>query len=729
MPRAVFENKYSRPTPSGRLQTWAERIEDVVRGNFALDPRLDRSLATQRYAALDAARARNELHRTLELARAGVFSTSGRHLQHGDAGQVNRIMELHSNCATALFSFMSFKLLLCGAGVGRDYSSATCRVNWDRMPDVRLVMSDSHPDFHPDLFQGSMEPLREARHKYPSDSEDVRWFVVEDSRDGWTKVVEILETAAWQEKHADKLFIFDFSEVRGKGMPIRGMQNRPSSGPIPTMWALQRVASVKGSGMAPWKQAMFIDHYLAACVHVGGARRSARMATKYWRDRDVIEFIDLKRGGFLWSANNSVLVDEKFWREAAEPQHTHARRVFEAAVNAAYWDRTGEPGFINVDMLNDNRDGMDAIDGSNYISLDTYPSLHRRTREMVDNVLTHVRRVPYQFITNPCGEIVLALYGGYCVIGDLCLAQVHSKLEALDAADLMARFLVRCNLMKSDYASEVQRTNRIGVSLTGIHEFAWNLFGLTFQDLIRDPTPRSTEFWNFVGELRSAAETAAAEYSAVVGMVTPHTVTTIKPSGTVSKVMNCTEGGHLPASPYYLRWVQYNKTAADLPDLVARGYPVKDIGERYHGQVVVGFPTRQPIAELMGDNVTSADDTTMEENFRWLMLLEKYWLGEERGRNNQVSYTLKYQPDRVSYPEFMQMILEWQPRIRCCAVMPSSDWRATEKLYGYVPEQPITATEYADLMNRILAPVEREAYDDAALACASGVCPIEEDVR
>ena len=737
MALSVFQNKYSRRKPDGSFQSWAERVEDVVRSNFMLDPRGDGSAVSA------------EFRRTLALAKGGVMPFSGRHLQHGDADQPDRLLELHSNCSTALFSFMLLRLLLRGSGVGRDYSAAACRVDWSNMPDIRLVIDDSHPDFRPELFRGFLEPLRDARHKYDSESERVRWFTVDDSREGWSKTVEILETAAWQEKHRDKLFVFDFTKVRGAGQPIKGLQGRPASGPLPLMDALAQVANVKGAGMKPWKQALFVDHALASCVAMGGVRRAARMAVKSWRDRDVIEFIDVKRGGFLWSANNSVLVDADFWAAAREPRHSHARRVFEAAVNAAYWDRTGEPGFINVDKMNRNMEGVETITGETCINTTTYGDLHPRTMDMIDNVLAHVKKLRYSFICNPCGEIVLSTWGGLCIIGDVNLARVETLEEALDAVGLMSRFLIRCNLMRSEYAAEVRRTNRIGVSLTGIHEFAWTHFGLTFRRMIdyygtdvsdadAGQAPGNMVwlrehhdahgFWQFVARLREHAVTEAAAFAADVGLPAPHTVTTIKPSGTISKVMNCTEGAHLPALAHYLRWVQYKADDPAVADLVGRGYPMEDVGHRYPDHVVVGFPTRQPIVDLMGDAVTTADETTPEENFRWLMLLEQYWLGGEC-ENNQISYTLKFDTSRVTYTEFIEMILEWQPQVRCCSVMPASDWRETKQIYGYVPEQPITAAEYSALMGAITAPVKREAYDDEQLACEGGVCPIEPDVN
>lgn len=723
MARSVFDSKYSRRKPDGTMQSYAERVTEVVQGNFNLELNFRRMEHGNEL--------RTEYERTVELACAGIFPTSGRHLQHGDLDQPDKLLELHTNCSTAMFSFMVLRLLLRGSGVGRDYSSECCRVDWDMMPNVRLVLDEAHADFNQAMFRGSYEALRDARHKYDSSGEKVRWFTVEDTREGWSKCVEILETAAWQGKHEDKLFIFDCSQVRCSGSPILGLQGRPASGPLALMHALASIASIKNAGMRPWKQALFIDHYVAACVQLGGARRAARMAVKHWRDRDIMEFIDIKRGGFLWSTNNSILVDKEFWEAARQPRHTHARRVFEAAVNAAYWDKTGEPGFINVDLLNDNRHGINTITAENYINRSTYTDLHPRTVDMIDNVLTHVKKLKFPFLTNPCGEIVLSTWGGYCVIGDVCLANCTDKQQALDAVTLMAKFLVRCNLMKSDYDAEVKRTNRIGVSLTGIHEFAWTMFGLTFRDMINyyeTLLPNVHAFWTFVDEMRQAAETAAHDKAIELGMEVPHTVTTVKPSGTISKVMDCTEGAHLPALRHYLRWVQYKYNEPALQELQQRGYPIKDIGHRYPDYWVVGFPTKQRIVDMMGlGNVITADEVTPAENFRWLRLLEDYWLGGGKN-NNQVSYTLKYDPQQVSYLEFMDLILQYQPDVRCCAVMPQSDWKQTEQVYGYVPEEPITEAEYNKLVARI-DPVVHEPYSEDALACESGVCPIEPDVN
>ena len=73
------------------------------------------------------------------------------------------------------------------------------------------------------------------------------------------------------------------------------MQNRPASGPVSLLNAFEKCATIKDAGMEPWRQSMYVDHYMAECVLVGGARRAARMSTKTWKDKTVLDFITVKR--------------------------------------------------------------------------------------------------------------------------------------------------------------------------------------------------------------------------------------------------------------------------------------------------------------------------------------------------------------------------------------------------------------------------------------------------
>jgi hypothetical protein len=390
--------------------------------------------------------------------------------------------------------------------------------------------------------------------------------------------------------------------------------------------------------------------------------------------------------------------------------------------SAGYFDGTGEPGFLNLHKMTWSNEGVENIRPDNLLCDNgtRILNLHGKTVEMIQSMLEYAKGKKFPFLCNPCGEEILAVWGGYCVIGDICLANVESLQEALDASRLMPHFLIRTNMMQFLYKAEVKRTNRIGVGITGIHEFAYRHFGYTFWDLLDEQ--KSSDFWGFLSKMRRTAEESARVYALERGMVVPHTVTTVKPSGTVSKVCACTEGAHLPAYAYYVRWVQYPLKDPEVAEHRRRGYPVKDIGQQYPSRVVVGFPTKMPIADLMGEGVVCAGDPQPDQHYTWLRLLERYWLGGES--NAQVSYTLKYDPEKVRYENYMKVLLRNQRTVRACAIMPQTDLSA----YAYLPEEMVSKEVY-DAMAQNIRRFEAEAYDSERLTCEGGVCPIEPDQR
>ncbi len=709
MGKAVAQRTYLRKVQDQtshkeRWETWSEVADRVATGNSLLIP------------------AGQKKHRQAEQALLakhianGSILMSGRHLQHGDATQPQRNMEVFTNCSTASSSYILFYLLMNGSGVGRAYDDDMCLVNWDNMPLVRCVISEEHPDF----VWGFDESVRDAEHKYGKHN-GVQWFEVPDTREGWAQAIELIEVMAYEHKYKDEMLVLDFSKVRAKGQPIRGMQNRPSSGPKPLMNAISRLATIKGAHLAPWKQAMFVDHYLAECVLVGGARRSARIATKRWTDPDILDFINIKRGGFLWSANNSVAVDEKFWRQRTH----HSQKVLEAILKASYFDGTGEPGFINQHRLVQNDDGYEGYQDGKYAQSAKYQPL-KRTEKMLSHLARNAEAKVYSQIPNPCGEITLNMLGGYCVIADVVPYYCPTLDDAEEAFRAATRALIRVNTMDSLYKREVDRTNRIGVGMTGIHEFGWNMFGHAFRDLIDEE--KSQDFWQTIARFKRAVVDEATKYSQKMGMVVPHTNTTIKPSGTISKLFALTEGAHLPSMREYIRWVQYRSDDPMVKMYKDKGYPVKVL-RSYEGSTAVGFPTQPLICRIgMNGQLVTAAEATPEEQYKWLMLLEKYWIVgvDEKGQpledtGNQVSYTLKYDPTKVKYDDFAQMVKEYQSQVKCCSVMPQQDATA----YEYQPEQPVTISEFMRVLNEIEQDSELwEDIDYEHLKCENGACPI-----
>lgn len=728
MGQAIAERTVLRKKPDGSWETWGEVADRVALGNSLLCG--DQAEQAAEYNLL-----------RKHIANANILM-SGRHLQHGDETQPYRNMEVFTNCATAPASFLLFYLLLNGAGVGRSYDDDLMVINWDYAPTLRCVIDEDHPDF--DI--SAHESVRDAKHKYGG-GKDILWYKVPDSREGWAKGLELWENAAFEKVHKDKMLILDFSDVRERGRPIKGMQNRPSSGPVPMMNAFMKSATLKGSNIEPWQQAMYVDHYFAECVLVGGARRAARMATKYWKDKTILDFITIKRPieydgmtlneivkyrkdvgtspqGFLWSANNSVMVDDEFWtlldrkrgtKEYLEPIAKHARDVLKAITSSAYGDGTGEPGIINAHKLVQNDEDWQELHRGDYVGSEKY-QIYEDTQIMMAKLAKKAKRKKYHTITNPCGEIALNCLGGFCVIADVVPYHCATLDDAEEAFRVTTRALIRVNTMDSIFSKEVLRTNRIGVSITGIHEFAWKFFKYSFKDLL--DMKKSQDFWDTIARFRDAVYEEAETYSAKMGLKTPHTMTTIKPAGTTSKLFGLCEGWHLPAMKRYMRWVQFRSDNPLVEEYRLKGYPTKDLVQ-YEGTTVVGFPTSLEIADIAPDEVIiTAAQATPREQYRWVELGEKYWIGEPRG--NQISYTLKYNPAKVSYIDFKNTVLKHQRRVRCCAVMPQISTTAFE----YQPEEAITIAKF-QAVRQAIRDAMAEDIGQEHVDCESGACPTD----
>lgn len=750
--------------PELRSETWIEVAKRVAEGNIGL------AVNSQHLASFDRIGGPvAEMERMKAHLSSGTLLMSGRHLQHGDANQKHRPMEVFTNCSTAAASFLLFHLLLNGSGVGRAYDDDMMLVDWNKMPWTYVTIDMKHPDRQKTtkMWVESLQAMADVPMISPAvgdvqhyldqiedglllnDPDKVLVHTVDDSREGWRKAFEVMERMAFEGK-SDWILILDFSRVRQHGSPIKGMQNRPSSGPAPVMQAIQKIASVKLLNYAPWKATMYVDHYAAECVLVGGARRAARMATKTWRDQSIFEFIDIKRGGELWSSNNSVTIDEEFrercrlvrkrlgnrnYVEAAsllaagliEQEDLHAWNVLVALSKAAYFDGTGEPGIINQDKLTvddtgieEYVDGLFADGGNCQVDADTLPLMQALAKATLG--------LRYTMITNPCGEITLLLLGGYCVIADVVPFHAADDDMAENAMRTATRALIRTNLMQSLYDREVKRTNRIGVGITGFHEWAYDRFKLAWKDIVNER--KSKTMWLTLSRFKRAIVEEARIYAQALGVTVPHTNTTFKPAGTTSKLFGLCEGAHLPAKRWYLRWVQFRNDDPLIAEYEAKGYPVRRDLKSYEGTTIVGFPTAPTICSMDGgDWVTTASQATPEEQYEFLRLLEKYWIvGVEADgvtplaeSGNQVSYTLKYDPAHVSFEQFLDTLIDGQFSIRCCSVMPQVDTTA----YEYQPEEPITKDRYEELMAAIGTSQVKEDVDFSHIDCGSGACPID----
>lgn len=706
-------------------ETWSDVADRVALGN---------TLLLNKASGPDEEEYLSEFALLRKHLRKANLLMSGRHLQHGDENQPNRNMEVFTNCSTSPTSANLFHLLLNGSGVGRSYDDCFMVVDWSYMPNIVCAIDSTHED----VQSGEIRCVSQydAKHLYESDVSRTHTFVVPDTREGWAQAVERIEWMTFQKRFKDDALIIDFSQVRPRGTPIMGMQGRPASGPGPLISAIENVGRIKHTTMPNWRKTLYVDHYLAECVLVGGARRAARMSTKTWRDKCVLDFIRVKENGHLWSSNNSVTVDSEFWSyvgQKSEFSHNPkmcrwAHKVFNAICEHSYYDNSGEPGIINVDKLVRKGDYKEYETGK-YFTSAKY-SAEPETKAIWDAIIKVVVDHPNPMIVNPCGEVPLSILGGFCVIADWVPYHSESVEDAEEAIRAACRALIRVNQMESVYNREVKRTNRIGIGFTGLFEYAWKFFGFGFRDLIDEE--KSIEFWKTISYFRRAIDDECEKYSKHLGVAVPHTNTVVKPAGTTSKLFGLTEGAHLPSMREYIRWVQFRNGDPLISEYRAVGYPIREL-KVYKGSTIVGFPTQLEICKLgMGDKLVIASEATPEEQYQWLHLLEKYWINgvDEQGNllesntGGQVSYTLKYNKRCVSFEQFAQTLYQGQSKVRCCSVLP--DTNAEESVFEYLPEQAVSKGEYELILQSInSAATVVEDIGKEHVDCANGACPVD----
>lgn len=159
------------------------------------------------------------------------------------------------------------------------------------------------------------------------------------------------------------------------------------------------------------------------------------------------------------------------------------------------------------------------------------------------------------------------------------------------------------------------------------------------------------------------------------------------------------------------------------------GYPVRKL-DTYAGTTIVGFPTAPTISTLgMGDELVTAGDASPEDQYTWLELGEKFYIHGvnpetlepvEENVGNQISYTLKYKPVITDYKKFRDMMMEYQPKIRACSVMPQEELVAHE----YQPEEAVTKSVYEDMLKAVREIVVEDIGKEH-VDCENGACPVD----
>lgn len=685
--RIVYERTYSRPlfTEDGERQrwtmgdtegrtheVWAETCRRVVLGNTELAPHtlladeaVDLFLAMFSFAIVPA----------------------GRHLWvdgTGFAWSRNCFSAPMGERTSGHFRFLGARLFE-GGGVGANYSHDMLADTTPIRSTVKVLITadERHKDILDIMAEANGNWIRpsdidSATSAAASESDSVEYVMVEDSREGWVDAWGYLIDESCKADN-DKTIIFDVTDVRPFGATLK-TYGGTASGPAPLVHSLvefeKTLNGAVGRRLLPM-EAMDMDHEIAASVVAGGTRRSARLATQYWGDEDIFDFISCKADmSKHWSTNISVEIDDEFEtaiNDESHPQHRHATAVLRAVAEGMA--KNGEPGFINSSRLSEGE------------------RVRIRT-------------------TNPCGEIALETegseYGEACNIGSVNLDRVGTDHDlGLRLFGLLSRFLYRSTLMPypDAGASHIENRNRrIGAGFMGLQEFGLH-HGVRMTDM-PDSDVLTAKLYAYRKEVRRAADQLADQ----LGTPRSIKVTTVAPNGSISKLPGAAPGIHPVLARYAEQRIRFGSVDPKLAEMQAKGYPIEPCVYAANTMVVT-IPTRDFIMDKGFDEelVQQADEVSLDDFLSVQKWVSRVYTGGEDG--NAVSATASIPADS-SVDDLMSVLRDHIFDLKGTTVFPNAT-RAQQ------PVTPITKAEYEELVEFCDA-MSASFVDD----CSTGACPV-----
>jgi ribonucleoside-diphosphate reductase alpha chain len=393
---------------------------------------------------------------------------------------------------------------------------------------------------------------------------------VHDSKEGWAKSLRLLLAHLW----AGEIPQWDVSSVRPAGARLKTFGGR-ASGPEPLVELFKfTVAMFKH---AQGRKLNSLECHDLMCkigevVVVGGVRRSAMISLSDLDD----ERIRHAKAGPWWDtaphralANNSAVYNEtptvgKFMEEWLSLYNSHS----------------GERGIFNREAA-------------------------KKTVEKYGH-----RDPNFEFGTNPCSEIILRPYQ-FCNLSE-CVVRHDDNKETLLRKVRLAAILgtIQSTFTKFPYLRKVWQRNTeeerlLGVSLTGIYD----------NPLLTTEGPELNEL---LAELRLAARDANAQFAAKLGIPVSAAITCVKPSGTVSQLVDSASGIHPRHAKYYVRRVRGDKKDPLSQFLVAQGVPAEDCVYKPTQTTVFSFPIKAP------DGITR-DEVTPHSHLALWLTYQRHW--------------------------------------------------------------------------------------------------------
>jgi hypothetical protein len=234
-------------------------------------------------------------------------------------------------------------------------------------------------------------------------------------------------------------------------------------------------------------------------------------------------------------------------------------------------------------------------------------------------------------------------------------------------------------VLSEEWAKNAQEERLLGISLTGILDCP------LFTPLIKDP--KNTQVMDNLEKLRDYAVSVNAEYAELLGINPSAAVTTVKPSGSVSLLVNSSSGIHPRWSKYYIRRVRINSGDPLLALAKSMGTPMSpEVGQNSENATtwVLSFPVKAP-----EECITRYDMTALEQLELWLTF-------RKRWSEHSVSCTIYVGEDE--WLSVGNWVYEHWDSITGLAFLPKDNG-----VYPLAPYTEITEEEYDRLVSSFKA--------------------------
>ena len=408
---------------------------------------------------------------------------------------------------------------------------------------------------------------------------------VRDSKEGWAKAFRQVLALLW----AGEIPKWDVTRVRPAGARLKTFGGR-ASGPAPLVdlfnFAVSTFKEAQGRKLSS------IECHDLMCkvgeiVVVGGVRRSAMISLSNLSDDRMRH----AKSGKWWEndphralANNSVSYSEK-------PDSMSFMREWMALVESG----SGERGIFN------------------------------RQAAKKQAAKNGRRDADYEFGTNPCSEIILrgpkldkngqpiaGTGGQFCNLSGV-VVRATDTLKDLERKVKLATILgtIQSTYTKFPYLRKVWENNTaeerlLGVSLTGIMDNPL----MTSANKGLDKT---------LEHLKNVAIDTNIEWSSRLGIPISAAICCVKPSGTVSQLVDSSSGIHARHSPYYIRTVRGDNKDPLTQFMIDQGIPNEPEAFKPDQTTVFSFPVKSPEGA-----VCTSDMTALEQLNMWLMY-QRHW--------------------------------------------------------------------------------------------------------